>query len=205
MTINYYGLSCLKLESSGVVIATNPYAKVSGLQAPRFEANIVLATQKSFTESSVAGEPFTISGPGEYDVKGVFVRGVFVTPTESIYLIEWDGIKTLFLGELKTATMEEAEKAVRLINKGIDMLILPVGSAFGSKNSQALVKLIEPRITIPTEFELKGVKEKREKLEAFLKIAGNKPKEEDKISVKQNSLPADKSELIVLASPAKAA
>lgn len=205
MTINYYGLSCLKMESGGTVIATNPYSKVTGLQAPRFEADIVITTTKELAESSIAKDPFVISGPGEYDIKGAFIRGVFVTPTESIYLIEWDGIKTLFLGELKDAPMEEAEKAIRTINEGIDMLIVPVGSAFGAKNARALIKLIEPRITIPTEFELKGVKEKRDKLADFLKIAGDKPKEEDKLSVRQNSLPTDSSELIVLTAPVKAA
>lgn len=201
MTINYYGLSCLKIESAGTVIATNPYSKVGGLQSPRFEANVVLGSTEEFADSSIAGDPFVITGPGEYDLRGVLIRGIAVNTKETIYLIEWDGISTLFLGELKNASMEDVEKAVRSIKEGVDILIVPAGSPLGGKDGAALVKLIEPRITVPTTYALKGVKEKHESLDAFLKAVNDKPKEEEKLSVKKNTLPSDTTELVILSAP----
>ena len=70
------------LKYSHTILAFNPVSKDSELKTAKFGADIVLSSlnhpdmngidQVSFGEK----KPFVISGPGEYEVKGVFIKGL---------------------------------------------------------------------------------------------------------------------------------
>src|ERR1700741_1139899 len=81
MVISYLGGECFKVSQGDLTLAFNPPSKGSKLASAKFGADIALvsldhddfngADNASFGERA----PFVITGPGEYEVKGVAVRG----------------------------------------------------------------------------------------------------------------------------------
>jgi L-ascorbate metabolism protein UlaG (beta-lactamase superfamily) len=93
---------------------------------------------------NVLVEDFEITGPGEYEIRGVFVQGV----APLTYTLEIEGIRVCYLGDIKEQELgsEHVEKI-----GNIDVLITPTTG--GKKN---VVSQIEPRILVQTE-KVKGV------------------------------------------------
>src|SRR6185437_16670040 len=87
MVISYLGGMSVKITQGDLTLAFNPPSKDSKLKTAKFGADIALVSldHEDFNgvENAAFGErePFVIEGPGEYEVKGVAVRG-FGSDTE---------------------------------------------------------------------------------------------------------------------------
>jgi L-ascorbate metabolism protein UlaG (beta-lactamase superfamily) len=78
--IIWLGHACFRLKSKDATIITDPYDKSLGLGNPGQKADIVTTSHDHPHHSAVAsvkGDPMVIDGPGEYEVRGVFVTGVW--------------------------------------------------------------------------------------------------------------------------------
>src|SRR3989344_5449947 len=86
MVISHLGGQCFKISHGDLTISYNPPGKDSSFKGVKFGSDIVLSSQNhedfNGIENASFGEraPFVIEGPGEYEVKGVAVRG-FVSDT----------------------------------------------------------------------------------------------------------------------------
>ena len=82
MIATYHGGVFLKLQTGDVTIAINPISKDSGKKVTRFGSDICLVSTNLNLTNGIdqvenAGKvPFVISGPGEYEVKGINIKGV---------------------------------------------------------------------------------------------------------------------------------
>lgn len=210
MIITYYGGEFFKLQTGDTVIAFNPIGKDSTLTSSRFGANVALVSlnHEDFngTDQLSYGDkvPFVISGPGEYEVGGVFIKG-FSTETvykkekriNTVYSVTFDNISLCFLGALsdpKSITSETKEGA-----GDVDILFVPVGG--GDVLSPALAHeaslLFDPKIIIPMHFEGEG---KTSPLGVFLKEAGNGAETLEKLTIKKKDLEGKEGEIVVLSS-----
>jgi L-ascorbate metabolism protein UlaG (beta-lactamase superfamily) len=205
MVITYLGGECFKITQGDLTIALNPPSKDSSLKAPKFGSDIVLvslnhedfngAEQMSFGDR----EPFVISGPGEYEVKGVSVRG-FASETEyggekginTIYSIALEGMDLVFLGALGSNALPQAAKAEL---DEIDVLFLPVGGegVLGHADAYRLAVQLEPKIVIPMHYT-------PETLKKFLREAGEDIVPVDKLTLKRKDLEGKEDEIVVLQS-----
>lgn len=88
-----------------------------------------------------AGEAYVISGPGEYEIKGVSVTGWQAGEKEVIYLIEMD---ELSIGYFVNNGAKLTEKNWDHL-EGIDVLLV------GFDDDGALVKKIDPSIAVVTK------------------------------------------------------
>ena len=86
MTITWLGHSCFKIQDKEIAVITDPYDRSIGFKMPRASADIVTASHDHLGHHNISevngvnGNPFIISAPGEYEVKGVFVMArVFIT------------------------------------------------------------------------------------------------------------------------------
>ena len=205
MVITYLGGECFKITQGDLTIALNPPSKDSSLKAPKFGSDIVLvslnhedfngAEQMSFGDR----EPFVISGPGEYEVKGVSVRG-FASETEyggekginTIYSIALEGMDLVFLGALGSNALPQAAKAEL---DEIDVLFLPIGGEgiLGHADAYKLAVQLEPKIVVPMHYT-------PETLKKFLKEAGENIAPVEKLTLKRKDLDGKEDEIGVLQS-----
>lgn len=210
MVITWYGQSCFKIQSGETVLFTDPFAKEIGLTPPRGQANIVTISHNHFdhnNDEALTGEPLVIDGPGEYESKGVDIKGILSfhddkegkeRGTNTIYIIDMEGMKICHLGDLGQAklTAEQVEKI-----DGVDILMIPVGGTYTIDEEMAaeIINQIEPRIVIPMHYKIPGLTSKVEGVDAFLKEMGVAKKETvDKLTLKKKDLPEGDMQVIVM-------
>ena len=231
MVITYYGLSCFKIQSGDMVIAIDPFSKECGLTPPRFEAQAVLSTHNhenhNNTESlsnKSARLPdgkesiFKITGPGEYEFKGILVRGIDsfhdakggkIKGKNTIYIIEWEGMRLAHMGDYGEESLRsEVQEALGTP----DILFMPVGGpaspsqgggdTVDAETAAKFINEIEPRVIIPMHYKVSGLKTKLDGVEVFMKEMGEKAEAEDRFTVKKNALPAaEESKIVILKTP----
>lgn len=205
MQIQYFGLSSFKITTKEATVITDPFDKESGLTPPRGAADIVILAEKNNklynATSGISGEPFMVSDPGEYDVKGVTVTGIPLKQDEgryvTVYLIESEGLSILNLTHIREWNIKQDD----LEDLGeIDILILPVGSnsVMTPKLASQIMHEIEPKIVIPSHYQTSGLSLPYEKIDDFLKQVGSKSEPQDKLTVKKKDLVEEKTQVVVL-------
>ena len=113
MIITRHGLEFFKIQFGDIVIATNPPNKESSFKGPRFGADMVLVSAQyddfngANTLSYGNREPFEVRGPGEYEIKGVVVRGFSTFSSyqnderiNTVYSLSLESMQIAFLGAI---------------------------------------------------------------------------------------------------------
>lgn len=217
--IYWAGQSCFEISVSNskdheANIVIDPFDDETGLKLPNMTADILLVTHDHHDHNNVKGvkgEPFIIDGPGEYEVKGVFVQGIpsFHDDVEgkekglnTIYTIEAEDIRFCHLGDLgqKQLTDEQVDKI-----GAVDVLMIPVGGegyTIDSSSAQKIISQIEPRMVIPMHYALPKSSDKLDDVAKFLKTMG-KPSvaAQDKLIVKDSTMPKEGAMEIVVLNP----
>lgn len=206
MIITYFGKQFFKIQQGDLVVAFNPISKDSKAlgKASRFGSNIALSTinhpdyngfdMVSHGETS----PFEVSGPGDYEIRDIFIKGI-MTETEisekkyinTIYTLTIENISLCFLGALSEGKLS-AE--VRGQIESPDILFVPAGTEGLLSTSEAykLAVSLEPKIIIPMDYDIKT-------LNLFLKEGGQEKVEAlDKLTIKAKELVGREGEIIVL-------
>lgn len=210
MVITWYGGACFKIQSGDLIIVTDPFSKETGLIPPRFRADIVtLSHAHSHLQSeSIPEHPIIIDGPGEYEVRGVMIRGIEAFHDNSngalqgystVYRIEAEDMKLAHLGFLG----EEKLRGETLEAIGdVDILFVPVGGGetIDAEAAQKIVQEIEPRIVIPMCYKISGMKGPQHGVDVFLKEMGVRNKtEEERLTLKKKDLPqTEETNVVVL-------
>ena len=205
MKISWYGQSCFKLLvktniGDKITIITDPFSKEIGLTPPRGTADIVLVSHDHYDHNNVktfSAEPFVINSPGEYDIKGVFIKGIYSFHDTSqgkerggntIYIIEAEDMKVCHLGDL--GQKELSDNQLEKIGD-IDILMVPVGGIYTINGSEA-VKIInqtEPSVVIPMHYKLPNLNIKLNSVDKFLEeIGGEKETIIEELSVQKKDL-----------------
>lgn len=117
-------------------------------------------------------EPITISGPGEYEIKGVLIAGFKGDEKNTIYTYDLDGVRAAYLGEVRQKLTDKQLDGL----DGVDVLLV-------STEEIDLVKQIGPSLAVLPE--------------EFGKTIGLEAKKEKKLIVNKLSLP-EETELIIL-------
>ncbi len=207
MIITYFGKQFFKIQQGETVLAFNPVSKSSkyGISA-HFGADIALVTTNHPDYNGLeqlshgARAPFAITGPGDYEVKEIFIKGVMSDATiaskkyiNTIYVFSMDNINVVFLGALSNP--EISKEALEAINNP-DILFVPMGGGdlLDAKASAKLASSLEPKLIIPMDYDDKSLK-------AFLKEIGEEKAEMvDKLTLKAKDLDGKEGEVIVVKS-----
>lgn len=205
MVISYLGGECFKISQGDLTLSFNPPGKASKLASAKFGADLALVSldHEDFNGLENAGfgerQPFAIQGPGEYEVKGVSVRGFGVPVTyagkrsiNTVYAVGLEGLTLCFLGALGSADVPAAAKQEL---DDIDVLFVPVGGGDVLDHAAAyrLAVGLEPKVVIPMHYDEKSLK-------AFLKEAGAEgARREEKLTIKKKDVEGKAGEVVVLA------
>ena len=185
MEIDWFGHACFRLRGREGTVITDPYAKEIGLSFPRPRGDIVTISHDHPGHrhaEGVKGDPRVLSGPGEYEVKNIFVTG---TPTahdkkggkdrgpNTVYTIEMDGLTICHLGDLGHVPTQPQAEAFG----NVDILLVPVGgvSTIGGSEAVEIISLLEPQVVIPMHFQLPDLAFKLDAPGKFFKELGIKP------------------------------
>lgn len=212
MEITWYGQSCFRLRNRGLSLMTDPYSPEIGIKLPRLTATVVTVSHEHEDHNyvkGVRGSPYVISGPGEYEVGGVFVFGVRTyhdakegaeRGKNTAYLIEFEGVTVCHLGDLgHVLTQEQVEQL-----NGVNVLLIPVGgrtTLTGAKAAEVVGQL-EPSIVIPMHYKIRGLEASLETANRFLKEMGvEKPEHAETLSVSEGQFSEGDETRVVLLEP----
>ena len=213
MEIQFLGHSCFRIKGRDAILLTDPYSPQIGLKLGGPTADIVTVSHQHFDHneiSQVTGtqkrpQPFIISGPGEYEVAGVFIYGLpsfhdrangAKRGENTIYVINMDGLRVAHLGDLGHRLSEEQVEEIN----GVDVLLVPVGGSDCNLDANQAVEVIgqiEPKIVIPMHYQFPGSKLELAPLEDFLKAIGVELKPIDKLVVDQGKLPEERTVVVL--------
>ena len=137
MDITSFGQSSFKIKGKTATLVTDPYdSAFTGLKFPKHvEADIVTVSHNHEDHNAISqieGNPFVVSGPGEYEIKGVGIVGIpsdhgnGIKEINTIYRIEMEDLSILHLGDLgRMLTSTEIGEL-----DGVDILMIPVGGTY---------------------------------------------------------------------------
>jgi len=217
--IYWAGQSCFQISVSNskehsAEIVIDPFHDEIGVKLPSLSADILMVTHDHVDHNNIKdvkpatpGGPFVIQGPGEYEIKEVFVQGIPAFHDDvngkekgqnTIYIFEAEDMRFCHLGNLgqKQLTDEQLEKIDR-----VDVLMIPVGGEYtiDSSSAQKVISQIDPKVVIPMHYALPKVKYKSDEVSKFLKTMGKvSVVPQDKFVVKQSTLPKEGMEIVVL-------
>lgn len=202
MTINWLGMSCFKIQTKEATLIIDPFDDKCGLKMPKAKVEIVLSSDpNNYTSNNIGrlmGEPLVINHPGEYEKSEIFVSAMTAGDEDqtdkSIFFLEIEGVTLSHLGSINHSLSTKQLE----IMEGVDILMLPVSSLSSDKIAK-IISQIEPRIILPMNYKISGVKEKLETLDKFIKEIGAKPEAaEEKLKITKKDLPEEETKIIIL-------
>ena len=115
MEITWYGHSCFRLvERSMAAVVTDPYDhRTIGYELLKLRGDIVTVSHDAPGHnfvSVVKGRSHVLTGPGEYEIGGVFITGVQTNgqgkrgsdePRNTLYVFDYEGVTVAHLGDLR--------------------------------------------------------------------------------------------------------
>ncbi|MBU1993071.1 MBL fold metallo-hydrolase [Patescibacteria group bacterium] len=214
MHIIWHGQSFFQLQTSlnkgeQTTVAIDPFDEATGLRVPSFSADVLLITHDHAdhnNKKAIKGQPFLIEGPGEYEVKEIFIQGISSFHDEeqgkkrgvnTIYTLEIEEMRICHLGDFgqKELTEDQLEEI-----GNIDILMVPVGGEFtvDAKGAAHIISQLEPKIAIPMHYAAPNLKIKLDGVDKFLKEIGKKSVvPQPKLLIKKKDLPQE-TQVVVL-------
>lgn len=210
MIITYFGKQFFKIQQGELVIAINPISKESKNKTARFGADIVISTTNhpdynGFEMVSHGDKvPFIINGPGDYEVKNIFIKGIQTEVTLSkkkyintIYSLNVEGISICVLGALSSNYSQLPQGAREQIGSP-DILFVPVcnDDLLNSSEAYKIGVTLDAGVIIPMEIENLSTDKN---LKAFLKEGGqDNIKAIEKLTIRAKELSGREGEIIIL-------
>jgi L-ascorbate metabolism protein UlaG (beta-lactamase superfamily) len=210
MEIVWYGHSCFRFIERGMAaVVTDPFdSDVIGYEPLKLRADIVTVSHDAPGHnfiSAVKGTSHKLTGPGEFEIGGVFITGVQTDsgskknserPRNTLFLFDFEGLTVAHLGDLSQVPSQSEVEALGTVN----VALVPVGGGNGLNAAKAaeVISLLEPNIVIPMHYEHPAGKLSLDPLSKFLKEMGLTTHESvPMLKVTQSGLP-DETKVIVL-------
>ncbi|MBK7454374.1 MAG: MBL fold metallo-hydrolase [Anaerolineales bacterium] len=203
MEITWYGHSCFRLtERNYVTVVTDPYDnKVIGYDPLKLKAEIVTVSHDApghNNSAAVKGSTHVLTGPGEFEIGGVFITAVQTdsgkkskdSVRNTIYVFDYDGLTVAHLGDLqKIPTQSEIE-----LLGTVNVALVPVGggNSLNAAKAAEVVSMLEPDLVIPMHYATPDSKIKLDEINKFIKEMGlSKTEPQPSLKVSRSSLPAE--------------
>jgi L-ascorbate metabolism protein UlaG (beta-lactamase superfamily) len=206
MEITWYGHSCFRLtERNFVNVVTDPFDnKVVGYDALKLKAEIVTVSHDAPGHNysdAVKGTTHVITGPGEFEIGGVFITAVQTDSggrsakskdkiRNTVYVFDYDGITVAHLGDLQQIPTQSEIELLGTVN----VALVPVGggNSLNAAKAAEVVSMLEPNLVVPMHYATPDSKIKLDDLNKFIKEMGlSKQEAQPLLKVTRTSLPAE--------------
>jgi len=206
MILTFHEGACIRASAGDTTMVFGPVSRASKKYKPvNFGADVsfVSFNHPDMNGANEAGrgdkQPFTIYGPGEYEVKEITTSGFPSGSTyggegriNTVYSVHFDGLSLLYLGAL--GDLDLPSDVLEMDSP--DILIIPVGGegTLDPAEAEKLAVKLEAKIVIPILYDEKSLK-------VFLKEAGAEgTKAVDKLTIKPRDVAGKENEVVVLSS-----
>jgi L-ascorbate metabolism protein UlaG (beta-lactamase superfamily) len=204
----WFGHNCFRIRGKDAVVMTDPVGKGTGYALAKQTADIVTVSSRQPEHANltaVKSEYEAIDGPGEYEIRDIFVTGIRTHLDEergklrghnTSFLIEMDGMVICHLGDLGHTLTEEHAEAMT----DVDILLVPAGSKnLDPARAAEIASQLSPKVVIPMQYATASGDRDLGALEPFCRNLGVAvPEPEDKLTIKSSDL-GDAMRLVVLA------
>lgn len=207
MKLQWIGHACFRIEASdGTVLIIDPYDESVPYKPPEGPADIVLSTHDHFDHNAVnriKGNPKVIRGVGEWEVKGIRIRGIPAYHDEkggkergriTIYRISVDGVELVHFGDLGHVISAEQQKPLQ----EVEVALIPVGGYYtiGPREALETIRLLPNlKVIIPMHFKTDPIKDwPIEPVDEFLAIVDFPVKRigSSEVEITKGKLPTEK-------------
>ena len=212
MRISYYGHCCTRLVQSGLPsVITDGYPTVLGKRGGGKNMGAEIATFSAGRPKEklpFRGLRNIIDGPGEYEIGGLFIHGLSLTPAPGSdghpearngYLFHENGITILHLGALTAPLPPDFLP----YDESITVLLLPLDGSLNEEETAALTNQLQPLFVVPM-FSRAAVdgKETEAALKRFAAALGtNKPEPIPSLQLNANTLDAEANTQLICLNP----
>ena len=200
MEITWLGHSCFRIKGKDAIVITDPCHPSLGYTLGKLQADIVTLSHfhpgHSYSEA-ITSEFKEIKGPGEYELKGIFITGIATfhdseqgnkLGRNTVYVLEMDGITLCHMGDLGHLPASQLMEAIG----DVDVLFLPVGgvSTIAGSTAAEIVRHLSPKIVIPMHYKTSAEVKDFEPVDRFLKELSIKEMvSQPKLSINRSTLP----------------
>lgn len=206
----WFGHSCFRIRGRDVTILADPVTPDTGYLLNPQTAHIVTFSHPPTDELlELPIEPGfqALTGPGEYEIRDVQVRGIRTRGQSSsdsapaaarntIYVFEIEDLVVAHLGRLGSVLTEDEASEIG----SIDILLIPVGGgpALDASRASEVISQLEPTFVIPMLYRTEQGDLQQDPLDRFLKEMGlSEVTPKDSVSLKRADL-TETAEVIVL-------
>lgn len=172
MEITFVGLSCVRLRGRDVQVVIDPIPPGTAPGLPKLAPDIVVRTEGATDYAALRpsdSRPQEVSGPGEYELRGVRIFGLPAGET-TIMRVELDDVRIAAVGRLRRQLTEDEIEGLG----HVDVLLTPVGDVDACSATEAakLVAALEPAIVVPLRYAVPGLPGDFEPVDKFAKEMG---------------------------------
>lgn len=212
MEITWHGHSCFRINERGMAaVVTDPYdPAVVGIDPGKLRAEVVTISCNDPAHNyldGIRGKAFEITGPGEFEIGGVFITGVRINGSKknsspdvlhnTVYVIDYNGLTIAHLGELNSVPSQTEVEGLGEVN----IALVPIGgfTSLNAAKAAEVISLLEPNIVIPMHYGMANSLIELDPLSKFLKEMGLTTVEtEESIKIQSNSSLPEEIRVMVL-------
>ncbi|MBW8009665.1 MAG: MBL fold metallo-hydrolase [Chloroflexi bacterium] len=202
MEITWYGHSCFRItERNMATVVTDPFDSAEvGYKPLSIKADILTISHDAPGHNyvkAVKGSSWQITGPGEYEIGGVFLTGVSTGKAAKnkkrnmAFGFDYNGVNVVHLGDIKSIPSRSVIEAFGTVN----ILLVPVGGGGGLNAAKAaeVISLLEPGIVIPMHYKTPATEIKLNQINQFLKEMGlgKKVEPQDSLKITRSGIPEE--------------
>ena len=161
MKISWQGHASFIIESEDIILVTDPFDEQVGYPHICQQADVVTVSHQHWDHDAVQvfkNSPRILMGPGLFQYGHMFFHGLpswhdsqqgAVRGTNTIFVIEAEGMKIVHLGDLGHVPEQQAD----MIGQP-DILLLPVGGTYtlDAEKAWQTAELLQPRLIIPMHY-----------------------------------------------------
>jgi|JI10StandDraft_1071094.scaffolds.fasta_scaffold227319_3 L-ascorbate metabolism protein UlaG (beta-lactamase superfamily) len=198
MEITYRGGNCVEIAVKKETVVIDGGLSALGLKDSIAKEGVYIATQTGFNPSKV-DDSLRIEGPGEYEVRGVSIKGIASQrmielnddKKATIYRLVIDGVSFAIVGHVRVPLTDDELEKIGVV----DIAIVPVGGGgytLDGHQAMKVVKQLEPKVVIPTHYADSAVHYEvpQNGLDEFIKELGAEHEKVTSYKVKGAVLPA---------------
>jgi len=203
MDLQFYGANCLTITHKGTRLVIDDNLAELGAKSIHKQDDVLLFT----SAHPLADAKLIFDSPGEYETADISIIGIDARlhldeegkKNGTIFKIIADDLNILFTGNIYPGLNDNQLERIG----AVDVLVVPVGGngyTLDPIGAQKIIKIVEPKLIIPTHFDYPGIKYPvpQQTLENALKELGVEASQRlAKLRLKEDELP-EVSQLYVL-------